>query len=161
MPRAYNWCGCSPTLWDMKQCLRFTTLALAAAVFAGCAERPKDLGPAIIIADSLVEKSAASTKLVAGDNVVIRLPTTANSATTWRTAKKPAMDWCVMILSDRIEQQNLTTAKPGEPQWQVFQLRATREGSMTLDFVYDNKFTPDVPPAKTFSLTVEVLRKSL
>lgn len=144
----------------MKQTIQFAVLGLAAALFAGCAQQPKDLGPAIIIADSLVEKSAASTKLMAGDNVVIRLPTTAGSAMSWRTAKKPAMDWCVMILSDRIEQQDLTTAKPGAQQWQVFQLRATREGIMSLDFVYDNKYTPEIPPTKTFSLTVDVVKKS-
>lgn len=126
--------------------------------FAGCAERPKDLGPAIIIADSLVEKSAASTKLLMGDNVLLRLPIQANSAARWRTSKQPAMDWNVMIISDRIEQQSLTTAKPGEPQWQVFQLRATQVGLMSLDFVFDNKYTPDVPPTKTFSLTVEVVK---
>src|SRR5262245_18883046 len=101
---------------------RTAGLAVVVAILfaaSGCTQEKKDLGPQIIIADALAEKSAAATSVKPGDNVILRLPVSGGTGYSWRTANKPSYSWNMMILDDKVESAT-TEPTAGGAGWQVF-----------------------------------------
>jgi predicted secreted protein len=136
-----------------------TTLTISAFLFlaTGCTQQRKASGPQIIIADATADTSAAATVLNPGDNIILRLPVTAGTGYKWRTANKPSYAWSLMIIDEKIESAT-TAPAAGASAWQVFKMRATKPGIQPIEFVYDRPFEPEAPPAKRFTLNLEVLK---
>lgn len=131
----------------MKRLLNVVCVTL---LLTGCAP---SLFPTEMPVTASLSDSGGTALLIPYQPLVVRLPANPSTGYSWRYT----------VMGDdvlRLESVNGEAPAPngmvGAPGEQVWSFRAQGAGRATLTYVYERVWEKNTPPAKTFTLTVEV-----
>ena len=91
--------------------------------------------------------------ITSGQILQVKLKSNAGTGYAWTLSGDPAP---LKLIKTSTQHSKNTSGKAGAPQMSVFQLQATSAGLTNLTFVYRRSWEFNVPPAKTFSIRVNV-----
>jgi inhibitor of cysteine peptidase len=124
----------------------FILLALVLVVLVGCTE---ELGP--IDLDS--GNNGATLDVSSNQVLNIKLDSNITTGYKWNLVTPPD-EKIVKLLSSKYNEP--TGSAPGAGGSETWQFQATGRGTTTLKLAYARPFEPNNPPAKEFSITVNV-----
>jgi inhibitor of cysteine peptidase len=88
-----------------------------------------------------------------GETLRIKLKTIAGTGYSWTLSGDPAP---LKLTKSYTQNNNSTARRAGGPQMSVFDLSASSPGLANVTFIYRRSWEYNVPPAKTFSVRVNV-----
>lgn len=126
------------------------TLASIAGTATAQQASTKNTKPAVTLIEA---DNGKDVDLSTGETLRIKLNTIAGTGYAWTLDGEPAP----LKLTKSYTQKNNTTARrAGGSQMSVFDLKANSPGLANVTFVYRRSWEYNVPPAKTFSIRVNV-----
>lgn len=140
-------------------------VAVGAVCTAGCAKDRKQkeeehLAARVVTVNAPEDAAAAeeSATVQVGQLLAVRLPTQAGTGYSWRLVSGSAADSVLGLAQYRTEHELNKDGKPlvGGRVWDTFSFPASRQGTTTLEFVYDRAWEHKVPPARRYNLKVDV-----
>ena len=110
--------------------------------------------PNTVPAATLTEQdNGKEVDLSTGDVLVVKLPRTPSTGYDWVLTGDPAP---LKLQKSSFQGKAAGSDKPGAGGTTVFRLSASSAGMTTLTFIYRRSWEYNVPPAKTFSVRVNV-----
>ncbi len=125
---------------------RFILLALALVALAGCTE---ELGPI----DLDAANNGATLDVSSNQVLNIKLDSNITTGYKWNLATPPDAKVLKLLSSKYNEPSGGALGAGGSETWQF---HATGRGTTSLKLAYARSFEPNNPPAKEFSLTINV-----
>lgn len=106
--------------------------------------------PAVTVTD---QNNGKDIDLISGETLVVKLASNRSTGYTWTVSGDPAP---LTLDKTSYHKSTKSAAAVGSPGVQIFHFSATAAGIATLNLVYRRSWEYNMPPAKTFTLRVNV-----
>jgi inhibitor of cysteine peptidase len=131
------------------------TLMLSAALKANpqqssAAADPKATLPKVTLTD---QDSGKEIDLTTGSMLIVKLPSNPSTGYRWTVVGDPAP---LKLQKTSFQRMGKNADEVGAPGSDVFQLRASSAGMVTLTILYRRSWEYNIPPVKTFTVRVNV-----
>lgn len=132
-------------------------LALVCVTIVGCAAaatlRTADANSAASVVNVTEAENGKEVDLGGGQVLQVKLKSIPGTGYAWTLDGDPAP---LKLVKSFTQRKKSASGMAGAPQMSVFQLKANSAGLATVTFVYRRSWEYNVPPAKTFSVRVNV-----
>jgi len=115
---------------------------------AGSSAKPQSARSPVTITD---QDNSTNVDLTTGELLVVKLPSNPSTGYDWSVSGDPAP-----LKLTKHSHLRSTSGAVGAPQTAVFEFRAASAGVVHLTLLYRRSWEYNVPPVKTFTVTVEV-----
>jgi inhibitor of cysteine peptidase len=99
--------------------------------------------------------NGSTVRLAKGGQLIVALQSNPSTGFSWYVGERAGPE-LELVGEPRFVPAGSTTPVVGAPGTQVFTFKASGAGTVQMVLEYKRSFEPNVPPAKTFSLTVEI-----
>jgi inhibitor of cysteine peptidase len=141
---------------------RVMSIVILCAALVGCSSQPdkqpeSGRPPHVITNFAQTKQTQGWAWLSAGQIMQVRIQAQSGTGYAWRVLPAENPPSLLSLKQQQIERYGRDgRILPGGAEWAVFDFRADKPGKAELKFVYDRPFEKDAPPAKTYTLEVEV-----